>query len=70
MRGNPDADGNHNSSPSRKTLQSGVFARSSKPLFRFGTEKSPAGLEFKFNLFGNLFCGTAIGKLAARRNVG
>lgn len=34
-------------------------------LFRFGAEKPPAGLKFKFNLFRNLFCSTAVGKFAA-----
>jgi len=38
-------------------------------LFRCGAEKAPAGLKFKFNLFGNLFCSAPVSKIASRRNV-
>lgn len=39
-------------------------------LLRFGAEESSAGFEFKFNLFGNLFCRAAIRKVTAGWNVG
>jgi hypothetical protein len=38
-------------------------------LLRFRAEESSAGLEFEFNLFGDLFCRAAIRQVAAGRNV-
>ena len=35
--------------------------------FRFGAEKSAARIEFRFNLFGDLFCSAAICNVAPRR---
>jgi hypothetical protein len=43
----------YRSSSSRKTLQSGVFARSSCTFSGSGAKKPATGLKLKFNLFSD-----------------